>query len=352
MKSWPDQKLLQLLGIECPIIQAPMAGVDSPALAAAVAEAGALGSLACALLSPAGIREAWHDFRRRTARPLNLNFFCHVQSARSPVQQERWRQELRPYYAEFGIDSSNIASSPARAPFDVNFCALVEEIKPRVVSFHFGLPDSALLDRVKQSGAVVLSSATTVEEAIWLEHHGCDAVIAQGAEAGGHRGMFMASEIDTQLPMLELVPRIVEAVSLPVVAAGGIADATGIARALASGASAVQMGTAYLFCPEARVAPLYRKMLATDATTTLTNVFSGRPARGIVNRFIDEVGPMSRLAPDFPYAAELVNPLRQASENAGSVDFMQMWAGVHRQPHSLDAAALTEMLCARSRMLL
>lgn len=352
MKNWPDQKLLQLLGIDCPIIQAPMAGVDSPALAVAVASVGALGSLACALLSPNGIREACRFMQGETARPINLNFFCHVQPQRSMAQQERWRQELLPYYAEFGIDPDGIAPSATRVPFDENFCTIVEEIRPRVVSFHFGLPEPELLDRVKRAGAVVLSSATTVEEAIWLEQYGCDVVIAQGAEAGGHRGMFLTKDIDSQLPMAELVPRIVEAISVPVVAAGGIADANDIANAFALGAAAVQLGTAYLFCPEAQVAPLYRDMLATDTATALTNVFSGRPARGIVNRFVAEIGPMSSVAPDFPYAAQRVNPLRQASEKAGRADFMQMWAGMHRQPHDLSAATLTRALCERSLALL
>jgi nitronate monooxygenase len=346
MKTWPDPKLLRLLGIDSPIVQAPMAGVDTPALAVAVSKAGGLGSLACALLSPAQIRDAWQAMRRQTDRPLNLNFFCHAVPARSAAQQLQWQQLLAPYYAEFGIDPATVAPSPARAPFDASFCEIVEELRPPVVSFHFGLPNRELLDRVRHTGAAVLSSATTVEEAIWLEQRGCDAVIAQGIEAGGHRGMFLETDIGKQLATMELVPRIVDAISIPVIAAGGI-DAAQSARAVfAAGASAIQLGTAYLFCSETRVSPLYRSMLESDRETTLTNIFSGRPARGIVNRLTVELGPMSAAAPDFPHAAHWVNPLRQASEKSGSADFMQLWSGSRRKPHTLDAETFTRALCA------
>lgn len=346
MKTWPDPKLLKLLGIEHPVVQAPMAGVDTPELAVAVARAGGLGSLACALLSPARIRAAWQTMRQQTDRPLNLNFFCHTVPERSTAQQLQWQQLLAPYYAEFGIDPATVAAAPSRAPFDEGFCEVVEELRPPVVSFHFGLPNRALLDRVRNTGAAVLSSATTVEEAIWLEQRGCDAVIAQGIEAGGHRGMFLETDIDKQLATLELVPRIVDAISIPVIAAGGIANAHAARTAFAAGASAVQLGTAYLFCAETRVSPLYRSMLESDRETTLTNLFSGRPARGIVNRLTAELGPMSAAAPAFPHAAHWVNPLRQASEQAGSADFMQLWSGSCRKPHALDAENFTRSLCA------
>ena len=341
MKSWPDQRALQLLGIQTPIIQAPMAGVDTPALAAAVSNAGGLGSLACAMLSPDQIRTAWAAMRLETDKPLNLNFFCHQQNEKSLPQQEKWQARLAPYYAEFGIDPETIPSSATRAPFDENFCSVIEELKPSIVSFHFGLPSPDLLDRVKMTGAVILSSATTVEEAIWLEQNGCDAIIAQGGDAGGHRAMFMTQDIGTQIDTADLLPQIVKAVSVPVIAAGGIADANGIRNALAQGAEAVQLGTAYLFCPEARVSPLYREALKSNNATVLTNVFSGRPARGIVNRFINEIGPISADAPDFPYASHLVMPLRNASEKSGSHDFMQMWSGKIRRPHNMNARDLT-----------
>jgi nitronate monooxygenase len=340
-----EQKIINLVGIRYPLIQAPMAGVDTPGMAAAVSKAGGLGSLACAILSPKQIGEAWRVMRQETDAPINLNFFCHEMKDDSATQQEKWLQELLPYYKEFGIDPDHIPTSAIRAPFDDSFCQVVEEIRPPVVSFHFGLPDKGLLDRVKATGAVILSSATTVDEAIWLEKHGCDVVIAQGVEAGGHRGMFLTSDIGTQTGTEALVKQVVEAVSIPVVAAGGIADVNGIRSALSFGAAAVQLGTAYLFCPEANVSPLYRKELEGGSETVLTNVFSGRPARGIANRFIREVGPFSECSPNFPYAAHLVNPLRKASESISKADFMQMWSGTVRKPHRVGAGELTRALC-------
>jgi nitronate monooxygenase len=323
------KRVTDYLGIDYPIIQAPMAGVDTPALAAAVSGAGGLGSLACAMLSPDQIIQSCALIREKTAKPFNLNFFCHHQAPDDPAQQARWKERLRPYYNEFSINPDDVGVSVTRAPFDATFCAVVEEIKPAIVSFHFGLPDRGLLDRVKACGATILSSATTVEEAVWLENNGCDVIIAQGVEAGGHRAMFLTKDLATQSGTLALVPQIVDAVSCPVVASGGIADARGIVAALSLGASAVQLGTAYLFTPEANVSPLYRQALHNvgDDGTVITNVFSGRPARGIANRFIDDVGPLCDEAPDFPYASRLVAPLRTASERAGRTDFMQLWSG-------------------------
>ncbi len=348
MNVWPDQKITRLLKIGHPVIQAPMAGVDTPRLAIEVAKAGGLGSLACALLTPDQIREAWAVIKKETDRPINLNFFCHAQNEKSLSQQEKWKNRLASYYAAFGIDPDTVAEGPLRMPFDKDFCAVVEEIKPPVVSFHFGLPSPSLLQRVKKAGAVVLSSATTVEEALWLEQNGCDVIIAQGVEAGGHRGMFLTDDTATQTDTISLVSGIKRAVSVPVVAAGGIADAAAIKACLDAGASAVQIGTAYLFCPEARVSALYRQALETEGETVLTNVFSGRAARGFANRFVREVGPMSLDAPEFPYASHYVAPLRAASEKSGSHDFMQMWSGTIRKPHGLPAGELTGMLCRQA----
>ena len=309
---WQDRRFLDLVGIEIPIVQAPMAGSVSSEMVVAVSEAGGLGSLPCAMLNAEQIRTELGIIRQRTARPINVNFFCHAPPQRDARREAAWKERLAPYYAELGIDPDAQPSGSARAPFDDAMCDAVLEFRPEVVSFHFGLPDQRLLRRVKESGAKVLSSATSVAEARALEAQGCDAIIAQGYEAGGHRGMFLTDDIASQAGTMALVPQVVDAVGVPVIAAGGIADGRGIVAALALGASAVQIGTAYLFCPEAKVGAAHRAALksANESATVLTNVFTGRPARGIVNRIVREVGPMSQDAPAFPLAATGVGPLR------------------------------------------
>ncbi len=351
MNTWPDNRIQQLLGIDLPILQAPMAGAAFEDMAIAVTNAGGLGALACAMLSPEQIKAGMAAIRQQTKGPVNLNFFCHQPPADDPVREAHWRQRLEPYYAELGIDPHAVAPSPKRAPFDETTCALVEALRPEVVSFHFGLPDRALLARVKAAGAKVLSSATTVDEARWLEDAGCDAIIAQGAEAGGHRGMFLDDSIHTQVGTFALVPQVVDAVKVPVIAAGGIADARGIVAAFALGASAVQIGTAYLLSPEARISPVHRAALssAKDNDTALTNVFSGRPARGIVNRIVREVGPMSPVAPAFPTAGGALAPLRAKTEPQGAGDFMSLWSGqALRLAHALPAGELTRELATEA----
>jgi nitronate monooxygenase len=329
MKEWPDRRILDLFGIDLPIILAPMAGPGTDALAIAVSEAGGLGSLPCAQLSATEIRTALENIRRSTSRPINLNFFSHRPPTSDPEREHAWRARLKPYYLELGLDPDAPLAPPSRQPFDSQSCALLEEFKPEVVSFHFGLPAQDLLDRVKATNACVIGSATTVREARWLESHGCDAVIAMGLEAGGHRGNFLSDDMARQVGTFALVPQIADAIKVPVIAAGGIADARGIVAALALGASAVQIGTAYLFCPEARLPPLHLEALAnvTDDGTMITNVFTGRPARGIVNRLMLEVGPMASFAPAFPLASSAIGPLRAKSEPTGSREFMNLWSG-------------------------
>ena len=329
MQAWPDRRLLDLLKLDIPIIQAPMAGSDSVRLARTVSSTGALGSLACALLSPEEVRQAADALRHGMTRKFNLNFFCHKMTAPDTAARQRWKHFLRPHYERLGLKIESVAETRLRLPFNDEMCAAVEEVRPEVVSFHFGLPEPGLIERLKRLGIRILSSATSVREAKWLASRGCDAIIAQGVEAGGHRGMFLETNIATQLGLFALLPQVTDAVSVPVIAAGGIADARGIVAALSLGASGVQLGTAYLFCPEANVSPLYRRALeqAGDMGTALTNLFSGRPARGILNAYLQEAGPMSDAAPAFPYAATLVAPLRAASERAGSLDYMQLWAG-------------------------
>ena len=321
--------LPKVLGTELPIIQAPMAGVQDSALAIAVSNAGGLGSLPCALLGPDAIRRELQVIRAQTTRPFNVNFFCHAQPEASVERETAWRAALSPYFAEYGIDASAIAAGPARLAFSAEAADVLSEFRPPVVSFHFGLPSADLLARVRGWGAKILSSATTVDEARWLEAQGVDAVIAQGIEAGGHRGLFLTEDLSTQIGTFALVPQIVRAVKIPVIAAGGIADARGVAAALTLGAAGVQVGTAYLLCPEATTSAVHRAALKSDAArvTALTNLFTGRPARSIVNRLIRELGPISAAAPAFPLAAAAVAPLRARAESLGSGQFSPLWAG-------------------------
>jgi nitronate monooxygenase len=344
---WPDRRLLDLLGIELPIIQAPMAGANGAAMAIAVSEAGGLGSLPCAMLDAAKVRAEIGVVRQRTTRPVNVNFFCHRPPESDPQREAVWRARLEPYYLDLGLDPDASAPAVGRAPFDEAMCGIVEGLKPEVVSFHFGLPQTALLARVKAAGARVISSATTAEEARWLEANGCDAIIAQGCEAGGHRGMFLTHDIATQAGTFALLPQVADAVKVPVIAAGGIADGRGIAAAFALGASGVQIGTAYLFTPEATITDLHRAALrgARDDRTALTNLFSGRPARGLVNRLMREVGPMSEIAPAFPTAGGALAPLKARAETAGRTDFSPLWSGqAARLGREMGAAELTRAL--------
>jgi len=326
---WPDRRLLELFNIELPIVQAPMAGAMDWELVAAAAQAGALGSLPCAMLNADQVREQITKIRAHTVKPINLGFFCHTPPALNNEREARWRERLAPYYREFTIDAAAPVPSSNRAAFDATFCDVVEELKPEVVSFHFGLPEPALVKRVKAAGCMIISSATTAAEARWLEARGVDAVIAQGYEAGGHRGIFLSDDIASQAGTFALVPQVVDAVKVPVIAAGAITDARGIAAAFALGAAGVQIGTAYLWCPEARISAPHRAALksARDDGTALTNLMTGRPARGIVNRLMREVGPMSDVAPEFPLAAGALAPLRAKAEALGSADFSPMWAG-------------------------
>jgi nitronate monooxygenase len=326
---WPDRRLLDLFKIEVPIVQAPMAGAHDADIMIGAAQGGALASLPCAMLSVDKAREQMNIVRQSVSTPLNMNFFCHKAVDSTPEQETLWRKRLTPYFRELGLDPAASIAAANRAPFDSVMCELVEELKPAVVSFHFGLPDKALLKRVKQAGCIVISSATIVREARWLEDNGADAIIAQGAEAGGHRGMFLTESITNQPGTFALVPQVVDAVRVPVIAAGGIADGRGIAAAFALGAAGVQIGSAYLRCPESKVIAPARKALAeaSDDSTVITNVMTGRPARGVANRVMREVGPVAADAPPFPHAATALSPLKAAAEKLGRVDFTNLWAG-------------------------
>jgi nitronate monooxygenase len=344
---WPDRRLLDLFKTEFPIVLAPMAGIMDADLVIAAAQGGALGSLPCGMISVERAREQINIIRQRVSAPVNMNFFCHKAVDADPAREAGWKRRLGAYYDELGLDPAMPVDAANRAPFDAAMCALVEELKPEVVSFHFGLPEPGLLRRVKAAGCIVISSATIVREAIWLEENGADAIIAQGAEAGGHRGMFLTENIAEQPGTFALVPQVVDAVKVPVIAAGGIADGRGIAAAFALGAAGVQIGSAYLRCPESRVIAPARVALAQagDDSTVITNVMTGRPARGVANRVMREVGPISPDAPAFPHSATALGPLKVAAEKQGKVDFTNLWAGqAVRMSREMPAAELTRAL--------
>lgn len=323
--SWTQQ-----LSLKFPILQAPMAGAQGVTMAAAISNAGGLGAIPSALLSSDALDEALNEFRRLTesSAPVNVNFFTHDNPPEDSADQQRWRKALAPYYAEFDIEPPTTAGA-GRNPFDAASCDVLEQHRPDVVSFHFGLPETGLLERVKAWGALVLASATTVEEAVWLEQHGADVIIAQGLEAGGHRGMFLTQDITTQVGTLALLPQVLDAVSVPVIAAGGICDPRGVSAALGLGASAVQCGTAFLCCPESLISDLHRDALTSQQArhTALTNLHTGRPSRGIMNRLMRDLGPMSALPPAFPQAGGALAELRSAAEAIGSTDFTPLWSG-------------------------
>jgi nitronate monooxygenase len=348
MVGWRDRRFLGLVGTEHPIIAAPMAGAAGVELAVAAIDGGGLGSLPCALLSPDQVRQQVADVRSSASGPLNLNFFCHTMPA--DADDSAWRALLRPYYDEYGVQPEN--GGTLRLPFDDAMCAVIEEVRPEVVSFHFGLPDERLLDRVKSTGAVIFGNATTVEEARWLEQRGVDGVIAQGFEAGGHTGQFLDSDPAEDIGLFALLPQIADALTVPVIAAGGIADGRGIAAAFMLGASAVQLGTAYLHAPEAAISDAHRANLA-EGRTVFTNLMTGGLARGVRGRLIDDLGPVRAEAPAYPLASTALAPIRVAAEKQGEYGFGPMWAG-QAAPlgRALPAAELTRKLAADALALL
>jgi nitronate monooxygenase len=321
--------LQQLFGIQFPIVQAPMAGVQGSELALAVSNAGGLGSLPCATIGLDTIGQELQRMRDGTTQPFNVNFFAHQLPREDAAHQQQWHDALSPYYHELGLDPADLPTGAQRLPFNRDMALLIQEFKPAVVSFHFGLPAPELVAMVRQAGSKIMASATTVEEALWLEQRGVDAIIAQGQEAGGHRGMFLSTDTRTQISTFALVPQVAKAVKVPVIAAGGVADAQGVCAMMALGAAGVQVGTTFLLCPEAKTSAVHRAALKSDAAriTAITNVFTGRPARSIVNRIVRELGILSPKAPAFPLAATAMAPLRVAAEKQGSADFSPLWAG-------------------------
>ena len=341
----------QLLGIELPIIQAPMAGVQNSALTIAVCKAGGLGSLPCGMLSPEAIESELKAIEQATNSSYNLNFFCHEMTEYNPQQHAQWQETLKPYFDEFDAECVNSPGGASRMPFSHEVADVIEPFRPPIVSFHFGLPQASLLERVKSWGSKVISSATTLEEALWLEANGVDAVIVQGLEAGGHRGMFLSDDLSSQLGLYDLLTQVVKQVDVPVIATGGIADSNGVKTALSLGASAVQVGTAYLLCSEATTSELHREALKGQAAqqTALTSLFSGKPARGIVNRVMSELGCFPQGVPNYPYAANEITQLRKLAEVRGSADFSPLWSGQNVSGcEAISAAELTKKLASFS----
>lgn len=320
--------LTRLLGIDLPILLAPMAGASTVELAAAVSNAGGLGSLGSAMMTPDELRKTTGALRAVTNKSFNLNFFVHDEPDLAHHDAGPMREALAPYFAEFGLGAVPAPASPAPA-FNDEMLELVLELRPRVASFHFGLPAAHAVKALKETGIVILGSATTAAEARALESGGADAIIAQGHEAGGHRGTFLDHVDLGTVGTMALVPQVVDAVRLPVIAAGGIGDERGIAAAFMLGAAGVQLGTAYLACPEASVHPVHRKALAeaSDHSTVVTKLFSGRPARAIRNRLTEELRPHEGNAAPFPAQRPLVAPLTSASAKANHAEFMQLWSG-------------------------
>ena len=323
------------------LIQAPMAGSQNHRLAAAVFLAGGLGSLPAAMLTTEQLQTELSAFEDAIAAltetplqwggclPVNVNFFCHTPPTEQLEKEAAWRKQLTPLYQAHGIDPQSVGSGLGRAPFSLESLKLMGQFKPAVVSFHFGLPKAEWVQQLKTWGVQIWSSATTVQEAQWLEQQGVDAVIAQGLEAGGHRGMFLSEDLSTQMGTMALLPQTIKAVKLPVIAAGGISTAAAVSAAKALGASAVQVGTAFLTSHEATTSALHRQALMSDAAkhSALTNLFSGRPARGIVNKFMRDFGPLNPEAPAFPLATSAVAPLRAAAEAKGQSDYSPLWSG-------------------------
>jgi nitronate monooxygenase len=341
------QTLQSWLGIEWPIIQAPMAGVQTGAMAIAVSRAGGLGSLPCAMLTPEALRAELALISAQVGSRVNVNFFCHAPPEPDPARELAWRTALRPTYERLNLDPTAVPAGAGRAPFSQQSLDLIAEFRPAVVSFHFGLPDEHLLRQVRAWGAKVLSSATTVEEAIWLQDHGADAIIAQGLEAGGHRGMFLTDDLSSQIGTMALLPQVIRVARVPVIAAGGIGDARGVAAALSMGAAGVQVGTSYLLCEEATTSAVHRAALQSEAArhTALTNLFTGRPARGIMNRIMRELGPISASPPEFPLATAAMAPLRAACEARGLGDCSPLWSGQNASGcRAVGAAEMTRAL--------
>lgn len=326
----PNTQFLRALGVQHPIIQAPMAGISTPALAAAASNAGALGSIAVGSSTAQQARELIAATRALTSKPFNVNVFCHSPALSDPLREATWLAHLQPLFAEFGAKPpATIKEIYQSFVMDEAMLQVLLDERPAVVSFHFGLPPREWIEALHRAGILLLGCATTPHEARLIEQAGLDAIVAQGAEAGGHRGVF-DPEDDLMIGTLALVRLIAKQTTLPVIAAGGIMDGQGIAGALLLGASAVQMGTAFVLSAESGADPAYRNALTSPRTrrTAVTAAISGRPARGLVNRMHIDVGsPDAPRLPDYPIAYDAAKALNAAARAQGNTDFAVQWAG-------------------------
>ncbi|MPY68623.1 MAG: nitronate monooxygenase [Alphaproteobacteria bacterium] len=340
--------LMQRLGLSRPVIQAPMAGGgDTPALVAAVCETGAIGFIGAAYLTPAQIGEAARDVRARTSRPFGINLFAPQPPARPPEDAGPALACVAPFFAELGLPPPSLPTRPA-ASFDDQLAAALDS-GAAAFSFTLGVFPEDAVAAIRRRGMLLFGTATTVEEASALERTGVDAVVAQGSEAGGHRATFTGDFAAGAVGTMSLVPQIVDAVGVPVIASGGIMDGRGIAAALALGADAVQMGTAFLTCDEAGVPEVYKNAIlrARENDTRMTRAFSGRAARGIVNRFMSELDRPENAGAILPFPLQngLTRPLRTAAAREGRAEFLSLWAGQGtRMARRQSAAALVERL--------
>ncbi|QOY94557.1 nitronate monooxygenase [Massilia sp. UMI-21] len=343
--------LLSTLDIRHPIIQAPMAGISTPALAAAVSETGGLGSIAIGTSSVPQARAAIAAVRDQTSRPFNVNVFAHAPAQSDPAREAAWLDWLRPHFARFGAEPPAALSEIYRSFLDDEaMFALLLEARPAVVSFHFGLPPQAWIDALKAAGITLFATATSLDEALRIEAAGIDVIVAQGIEAGGHRGIFDPSSPDPALPTFDLLEQLRANLALPLVAAGGIMDGRHIRSAFRHGASAVQMGSAFIACPESMAPPHHRALIARGGSlqTVLSPVISGRPARGIVNRLFTEVGAAGHPPlPDYPIAYDAAKALHAAAAGKGSQEYSVNWGGVNfAQARAMPAAELVATLAA------
>ena len=325
---WPSNRLQHLFGIEHPIVQAPMAGASTPAMAIAVANEGGLGSLGCAMMPPEELRTAAAEVAAATNRAINFNFFVHTEPDLAAYDPSTMQRALAPFYEEYGLEAPPAPALGAPGFSDATLDVLLA-LSPKVVSFHFGLPSADSIEALKRAGAKLIGCATNVAEARALEDGGMDAIVAQGAEAGGHRGAFIGAPHENDMGTIALVPMVADAVRVPVIAAGGIFDGRGVAAAFKLGADGAQIGTAFLRAPQSAVSPLHKQALADhpDNATRLTRLFSGRPARSVRNRLMDELGAQEHATAPFPTQRGLVAPLAVAAARRGKADFMPLWSG-------------------------